>query len=101
MFNNIEYWLVFSAILLCLGIFGLLYRRVIFLMFLAIELMFNAAGLAFVIIGNHLNQPDGQIFYLFIFAVAAAEVCIGLALAIKYNAVFNTLDRNAASLMRY
>jgi NADH-quinone oxidoreductase subunit K len=67
---------------------------------MSIEVMLNAAGLAFVAAGSRWAQPDGQIMFLFILAMAAAEVSIGLALVVAIYRRFGTLDIDAASRMK-
>jgi NADH-quinone oxidoreductase subunit K len=62
--------------------------------------MLNAAGLAFVVAGARWGQPDGQIVFLFILTMAAAEVSVGLALVLQIYRRFKTLDSDAVSEMR-
>ncbi|SRR6266508_5576123 len=88
--------LILSAMLFTLGLVGLIVRRNIFFMLMSIEIMLNAAGLAFVIAGSRWGQPDGQVMFLFILTVAAAEVSIGLALILRLYQQFKTLDVDAA-----
>lgn len=88
--------LILSAMLFTLGLIGLIVRRNIFFMLMSIEIMLNAAGLAFVIAGSRWGQPDGQVMFLFILSVAAAEVSIGLALILRLYQQFKTLDVDAA-----
>lgn len=89
--------LILSAMLFTLGLVGLIVRRNIFFMLMSIEIMLNAAGLAFVVAGSRWEQPDGQVMFLFILTVAAAEVSIGLALILRLYQQFKTLDVDAAS----
>jgi NADH-quinone oxidoreductase subunit K len=67
---------------------------------MSIEVMLNAAGLAFVVAGSRWAQPDGQVMFIFILATAAAEVSVGLALLLQLYHQYKTLDVDAASLMR-
>jgi NADH-quinone oxidoreductase subunit K len=92
--------LVLAGVLFALGLVGVLVRRNIIFMLLSIEIMLNASGLAFVVAGSRWNQPDGQVMFLFILTTAAAEVAVGLALAIRLARRFKTLDVDAASKMR-
>jgi NADH-quinone oxidoreductase subunit K len=62
--------------------------------------MLNAAGLAFVVAGSRWGQADGQIVFIFILSMAAAEVSVGLALVLQLYRQFKTLDADAASEMR-
>ncbi len=69
-------------------------------MLLSIEIMLNAAGFAFVLAGARWGQPDGQVMFIFILAMAAAEVAVGLALVLQLYTRFKTLDVDSASGMR-
>ncbi len=92
--------LILAALLFCLGLTGLLVRRNVLFMLLSIEIMLNAAGLVFVVGGSRWAQTDGQIMFIFILAIAAAEVAVGLALVLQIYKRFKTLDNDAASRMR-
>jgi NADH-quinone oxidoreductase subunit K len=89
--------LILSALLFTLGLVGLIVRRNIFFILMSIEIMLNAAGLVFVVAGSRWGQPDGQVMFIFILTVAAAEVSIGLALILRLYQQFKTLDVDAAS----
>ena len=65
-----------------------------------IEVMLNAAGLAFVVAGARWHQADGQVVFLFILAMAAAEVAVGLALVMQIYRRFKSLDVDALTEMR-
>ncbi len=93
--------LAVAAILFILGLVGVLIRRDIIFMLLSIEIMLNAAGLAFVAAGSRWGQPDGQVMFIFILAMAAAEVSVGLALVLQLYHQFKTLDTDAASRMKH
>ena len=67
---------------------------------MSIEIMLNAAGLAFVVAGARWQQADGQVMFLFILAMAAAEVSVGLALVLRLYRQWDTLDADVASSMR-
>ncbi len=92
--------LVLAAVLFVLGLIGVLARRNIIMILLSLEIMLNAAGLAFIVAGARWQQPDGQVMFIFILAMAAAEVSVGLALVLKMYAHFKTLDVDRASEMR-
>ena len=92
--------LILAGLLFILGLVGLLVRRNIIFMLLALEIMLNAAGLAFVVAGARWNQPDGQVMFIFILTMAAAEVSVGLALVLQLYQKFKTLDVDAASELR-
>ena len=67
---------------------------------MSLEVMLNAAGLAFVVAGSRWDQADGQVVFLFILAMAAAEVSVGLALVMQIYRRFKSLDADALSGMR-
>ncbi|MEJ2420503.1 MAG: NADH-quinone oxidoreductase subunit NuoK [Acidobacteriota bacterium] len=92
--------LFLAAILFLLGLTGVLVRRNILFILMSLEIMLNAAGLAFVVAGARWGQPDGQVMFLFILAMAAAEVSVGLALVLQFHRRFKSLDSDAASGMR-
>ncbi len=95
-----EAGLLVAGILIALGLMGVLVRRNIIFILLSIEVMLNAAGLAFVVAGSRWGQPDGQVMFIFILAMAAAEVSVGLALVLQLHHWFRTLDADAARQMR-
>jgi len=92
--------LLVAGVLFMLGLAALLTRRNVLFVLMAIEIMLNAAGLAFVAAGARWRQADGQVMFLFILAMAAAEVSIGLALVLRMYHQLKTLDTDAASGMR-
>lgn len=95
-----EHGLILAGVLFVLGLLGVLVRRSIIFMLLSIEIMLNAAGLAFVVAGSRWRQPDGQVMFIFIIAMAAAEVSVGLALALQMHHKLKTLDTDAAGRMK-
>ena len=92
--------LIVSAILVLIGIFGVLLRRNLLFMLLSLEIMLNGSALAFVAASAHWQQPDGQVFVMFIMAMAAADVAVGLALILQIYRRVSTLDADALDLMR-
>ena len=81
---TIEWYIALSTILFTIGALGVLMRRNAIIIFMSIELMLNAANLAFVAFARHLGDQllGGQIFVFFVMTVAAAEVAVGLALIV-------------------
>jgi len=79
---SLEYYIGLSAVLFVMGALGVLIRRNAIIMFMAIELMLNAANLAFVAFARFNDAMSGQVFVFFVMAVAAAEVAVGLALIV-------------------
>ncbi len=96
----IGHGLLLAGILFALGLAGVLVRRNLILTLMAIEVMLNAAGLAFVVAGARWGQPDGQVMFLFVLATAASEVAVGLALVLRIYHRFGSLDADAPSGMR-
>lgn len=95
-----EHGLILCGILFGLGTIGVLVRRNVLFMLMSIEIMLNAAGLAFVVAGSRWGQPDGQVMFVFILTMAAAEVSVGLALVLQFYHRFKTLDTDSAAKMR-
>ena len=79
-----EYGLYLAAVLFLIGLVGVLVRR----------------NLIFVVAGSRWGRPDGQVMFIFILSMAAAEVAVGLALALLFRRVFGSLDIDEASRMR-
>jgi len=96
----LEHGLALAGTLFALGLLGLLIRRNVIFALMCIEIMMNAAGLAFVAAGASWARVDGQVMFIFILSMAAAEVSIGLALVLQMNQRLKTLDADAASDMR-
>jgi NADH-quinone oxidoreductase subunit K len=95
-----QYGLLVAMVLFALGVVGLLTRRNLVFMLIAVEIMLNAAGLAFIVAGARWSQADGQILFILILTLAAAEVSVGLALILQFFYGMATLDADAASKMR-
>ena len=95
-----EAGLLLAGILFMLGLISVLIRRNVIFMLISVEIMLNAAGLAFVVAGARWAQPDGQVMFIFILTMAAAEVSVGLALILQIYHQFKTLDTDAVSKMR-
>ena len=79
---GLEHYLVVSSLLFCLGLWGVIVRRNLLVIYMSLELMLNAANLALVAFSRFNNKLDGQIMVFFIITVAAAEVSVGLALIV-------------------
>ncbi len=95
-----EHGLILAAVIFALGFVGVLVRRNIVFMLMSIEIMLNAVGIAFVVAGARWGQPDGQVMFIFILTMAAAEVSVGLALVIQLYHNLKTLDADAANSMK-
>ena len=87
-----EMILILAAVLFVLGIIGVIIRKNIIFMLRSVEIMLNAASLVFIAAGSRWGQPDGQVMFLFILAMAAAEVSIGLAMILQIYHQHQTLN---------
>jgi NADH-quinone oxidoreductase subunit K len=90
-----EYGLLLAGVLFSLGMIGVIVRRNLLFILLCVEVMLNAAGLAFVVAGSRWGQPDGQVMYIFLLSMAAAEVAVGLALLLLHFGRRKTLDADS------
>jgi len=92
--------LLVASMLFAIGMLGLMIRRNIIFILMSLEVMLNAAALAFVAAGAHWGQADGQIMFMLILSVAAAEVAVGLGLVLQVQRRFKSLDMDNANRMR-
>jgi NADH-quinone oxidoreductase subunit K len=91
---------ILAGLLFSCGFLGLMLRRNIIFMLMSLEVMLNAAALAFVAAGAQWAQADGQVMFLLILAVAAAEVAVGLGLVLQIQRRLKTLDMDSAQRLR-
>jgi NADH-quinone oxidoreductase subunit K len=96
----LDHGLLLAAMLLAVGLAGVLVRRNVIFMLLGIEIMLNATALAFVVAGARWAQADGQVMFVFVLALTAAEVAVALALVLLMNRRFGTLDTDQLDEMR-
>lgn len=96
----VTYYLGLSAILFTLGALGVLIKRNAIVIFMSIELMLNAANLAFVAFARAYGALSGQIFVFFVMAVAAAEVAVGLALIVTIFHTKQNIDIDQMNMMK-
>jgi NADH-quinone oxidoreductase subunit K len=92
--------LLLAMILFALGLAGVLVRRNLVFVLMSIEIMLNAAGLAFVAGGSRWHQADGQIMFILVLSLAAAEVSVGLALILQLYHRLGTVDADSAARLR-
>jgi NADH-quinone oxidoreductase subunit K len=92
--------LLLASSLFVLGMAGVLVRRNLLFMLMSLEIMLNAVGLAFVVAGARWGQADGQVMFILVLTLAAAEVSVGLALILQVYRRLKTLDADQASGMR-
>jgi NADH-quinone oxidoreductase subunit K len=97
----IPYYIALSAILFSIGILGVLVRRNAIVIFLSIELMLNAANLAFVAFARQQQSVDGQVIVFFVMTVAAAEAAVGLAIIIAVFRHRQTINTGDLRLLRW
>ncbi len=95
-----EHGLIVAALLFLIGLTGALMRRNLVYILLSIEIMLNAAGFVFVLAGSKWIQPEGQVMFIFIVTMAAAEVSIGLALILRIYHKFQSLDSDEADKIK-
>ena len=96
-----QYYVALSAILFGIGVVGVLLRRNAIVIFLSIELMLNAANLAFVAFARQLGSIDGQVIVFFVMTVAAAEAAVGLAIIIAVFRHRQTINTDELRLLRW
>ncbi|MCX2717291.1 NADH-quinone oxidoreductase subunit NuoK [Helicobacter sp. MIT 21-1697] len=89
---SLNHYLLLCAILFCIGLFGILRRSNILMLFFSTEILLNAINIGFVAIGSYLNDLNGEIFALFIIAIAASEIAVGLGLVVIWYKKHRTLD---------
>jgi len=95
-----EHGLLLAAILFVLGLVGVLTRRNLVFILMSLEIMLNAAGLAFIVAASRWGQVDGQIMFLMIISLAAAEVAVASGLVLQLFHKRKTLDINVLSEMK-
>jgi len=96
----VQYYIGLSVILFTLGALGVLIRRNAIIVFMSVELMLNAANLAFVAFARMYHSLSGQIFVFFVMAVAAAEVAVGLALIVAIFRSKHNIDIDQINSLR-
>ena len=89
---GLEHYLVLSAILFSIGVLGVVLRRNALIMFMSVELMLTAVNLSFLSFSRYLNDLQGNVFVLFVLAVAAAEAGVGLAILVEIFRKRETVD---------
>jgi NADH-quinone oxidoreductase subunit K len=92
--------LILASILFVIGFVGVIVRKNTLYMLMSLEVMLNAVGIAFVGAGSAWQQADGQVMFILILTLAAAEVAVGLALLIQMQRRFKSLDIDLLSKLR-
>lgn len=96
----IEHYLVLSAILFIIGAYGVIIRKNLIIVLMSLELMLNAANLAFVAFSKALGDMTGHVFMMMSLTVAAAEVAVGLSLVVAIYAHRETLDIDVLKMLK-
>ena len=97
---SLNYFLMVSAALFCIGFIGVLTRRNVLVIFMSAELMMNAVNLSLIAFGSSLNSMAGQNFVVFVVTVAAAEAAVGLAIIISLVRQKPTIDTTDIDIMK-
>ena len=96
----LSYYLIFAALLFCIGLTGVLVRRNMLIIFMSIELMLNAVNLNLVAFSYFLNSLAGQILVFFVITVAAAEAAVGLAIIMALHRNKPTINVDEADELK-
>lgn len=97
---GVYHYMTVAAILFAMGTYGVLTRRNAIVVYMCIELMLNSVNLTFIALSSHLQNMDGQIFVVFIMAVAGAEAAVGLALMITFYRNRESIDVEDLNLLK-
>jgi NADH-quinone oxidoreductase subunit K len=97
----LSWYLALSAVLFAIGTAGVLVRRNLIVIFMAIELMLNAVNLTFVAFARSLGAMDGQVIVFFVITVAAAEAAVGLAIMLALFRLRETINADEVALLRW
>jgi NADH-quinone oxidoreductase subunit K len=97
----LSWYLALSAVLFAIGVLGVLVRRNVIVIFMAIELMLNAVNLAFVALARSLGSMDGQVIVFFVMTVAAAEAAVGLAIILAMFRNRQTTNADDLATLRW
>ncbi len=98
---TLQHYLVLSAILFTLGAIGVMFRRNLIVILMSLELMLNSVNLTFIAFSRYMGSIEGQVFVLFTMVVAAAEVAVGLAIAVAIFRQRGTININDINLMKW
>ena len=96
----LEHGLLLAGILFSIGLLGVMVRRNIIMILMSLEIMLNACALAFIMAGARWAQADGQIMFMLILSIAAAEVSVGLGLLLQVHRRIGRIDIDRANRMR-
>jgi len=96
----LSWYIMLSAVVFSIGVFGFLARRNLIIIFISIELMLNSANISLVAFSHYLQSMRGQILVFFVIAVAAAEAAIGLAILIAFYRNNPTIKVDEVNLLK-
>jgi NADH-quinone oxidoreductase subunit K len=96
-----EYYLVLSAAVFCIGLFGVLTRRNALMFLMSVELLLNAGNINLVAFAYYWGNVTGQTFVLFTMALAAAEVAVGIGIILVLYRNFDDVDVTDATTLRW
>ena len=96
----LEHYIILSSLLFAIGMYGVIVRTNLLMLFFATEIMLNAVNIALAAISNYYGDLTGQMFAFFIIAIAASEVAIGLGLLILWYKRHGNIDLNTLKSMK-
>jgi len=96
----LNFYLILSGVLFAIGVVGVISRRNMIVIYMSIELMFNAVNLTLVAFSRHLNDMTGHVFVFMVIAVAAAEAAVGLAIIIAVFRNRVTVDVDEVNILK-
>ena len=97
----IDYYLILSAFMFCVGVLGVLIRRDAIIVFMSIELMLNSVNLSLIAFSSFLGDPTGQMLVFFVMTVAAAEAAVGLAIIISLFRNKQTVNIDEINILKW
>jgi len=95
------HYLVLSAMLFAIGVWGVLRNRNALIIFMSVELMLNAVNISLMAFSSYLSDYSGQVFIFLVMAVAAAEVAVGLAIIVSIFRAKDTVNVDDVSVMKW
>lgn len=96
---TLNHYLIVSSLMFMIGVFGMLRRKNLLMLFFSTEILLSAVNIGFVAVGKYLGDLNGQMFAFFVLAVAASEVAVGVGLLIAWYKKYHTLDLDNLKIM--
>ena len=97
----LSYYLILSAVLFVIGVFGVLFNRNAIVIFMSIEIMLNAVNLSLIAFSQFMGSPAGQVIVFLVMAVAAAEAAVGLAIIVVIHRSRESINVDDVNLMKW